>query len=551
MFFSGVINNYNHINRLALNDSSLYTEVIRSVYVDESKKLTIDSIVNDLSLFREFDETINWGFSSSQYFYMFTISNKSNVMKDYVVYMDNPMVDRISVYEINPGGYHSIAFFGDAVDLKSQMQYALPMFSFLLQPNQTKTFVVSTMTSGSAFLPTLFFERDDFTRYITAILLVWGAFIGIACVMTVYNLVLYTGTKDTLYLYYIGYVVFFALELGVMHGFTAFLVPDYLFQFLSKNINLLNAVISFFTLRFALKFLRFEESNSSRLSLPTKLFSYILLIFAISFVFMLESQAAAIFFILQLVTYVLVIGLMFTKVKSRLHWSKFYIISWLPLFTGAGIGSLLFIGVVEYEFWTRHAALIGVMLEMSLISLALAERLRISEQQRLFQASHHPVLGLANTYILVNCINSYYKNSKHNENLTLVFLDVEHYQSLASLLSESDFKNVVWEMLEDIKNILTIDLLLLEIESDSRFKNFATVREGTLSFLVLSNDTVLLKQALDSLTNYSPFHTKVGGESIELSYRIETSSLNEHNGDVRSIIKKTLRQLDSTKINFM
>ena len=541
-FLFGSVNNYNQINSLAIGQNSLFTEVNKSVYVDESNSLLEDSVME--AQFSQFSDTINWGFSANQYFYRYEIKNKSNVKKDYVLFMDNPMMDSIRVYEVLDKKPILIEKLGDTASLNNPSKSAIPKISFYIEPNDSKSFLIATNTTGSAFLPMILFERTDYERYKTAILLIWGAFIGIACVMTVYNLVLYFGSKDNLYLFYIGYVVFFTLELGVLHGFAAFLVPETLYHLLSKNINVLNAIISFFTLRFAVRFLKYENLNRSTLVRCVKLFSFILLAFALVFIFLSESNAAVIFFFLQLITYGLVISLMVSRFKERLRWTKFYIISWLPLFAGAAVGSLMFMGVLQYEFWTRHAALIGVMLEMSLISLALAERLRISEQERLFQASHHPTLGIANSTIIVNSINNYIQNNKSTHDLTLVSIDIKKYHSITPYLNEVQLKKLVFSFIEEIKDLATLNLLLLELEAVAKFKNFAIVREGTIAFLVLSNDDALLKKTLNSIAEYSPINCRIDGVPFYLPYTVGVASFKDCNNEPNSLINNSIRAAD-------
>ena len=58
--------------------------------------------------------------------------------------------------------------------------------------------------------------------------------------MALYNLVLFLGLKDNVYLLYIGYITSVLMMLGVVIGFGHYIWPESILRFLRENIVAVN-----------------------------------------------------------------------------------------------------------------------------------------------------------------------------------------------------------------------------------------------------------------------------------------------------------------------
>ena len=525
------------LDGLRISDSELTTHIDKSWAASETD--TDKTLIIENLNFESFGKTINWGFDDRTFYYRYIISNLSSVDQRYSVYFDNPTIDSIYIYSKDNGSVNFVSRFGDAYEEQARLNNRNTSREFLVPANSSKTIYFKTQTTGSAFLPLLVFKTEDFARYKTAIFMVWGAFIGSAIVMTLYNIILYAGTRESIYLYYIGYVCVFLLQLGTLHGFNVYLVHDSIYYFLSNNINVLNCILCFFTLSLALHFLKLNNSTYSVVRF-THTFKYVLLIASVIFLFLKESTAAIPFFFLQAVTYVLVLALLAKGFREHIHWTKFYIISWFPLFLGAAIGSLMFAGQLDYSFWNRHAALLGVLAEMSLISMALVQRLRATEQVRLYEATHDQLLGIANRSLFQKRIDEL-RLDKTVYDFSVLTFSVHRYSSIKAYLQDNLLKSVALVFLKNIEELLSLDLMLIEIDASSEIKSAGNIQEGVFAFLVISNDVVLLDAALKKLVEQQPVTVKLDELDIEVNINfniVVTSYLNS--------LCKTIDLIDDT-----
>ncbi|GAA0286712.1 hypothetical protein GCM10009128_01190 [Psychrosphaera haliotis] len=541
---------FNKLDSLQIGDSELTTSITKSYYVDEGQGAFLDQQLKELSLFdlpyKDFTGTLNWGFDNRTFYYKYEIENLSKEARSYVVHFDNPTIDRLSVFEVTNVQNVLLAEFGDTAKNVSQSNKAMPSVIVGVPSGQTKTLVFVSKTTGAAFLPVLIFLSDSFSEYQQFIYLIWGAFIGISVLMSLYNLILFAGANERIYLYYIGYVCFFLVQLGALHGFNAYIIGGELNQWLSKNINVLSCFVSFFSVKLALRFLKLDHLKDYIWVKVANIYSYTLAFFAFVFIFLEESTAASIFFFLLIAAYTIAIALMLYKFKERIKWTKYYIISWVPLFVGAGLGSLMFAGVSEYSFWNRHASLMGVLTEMVLISMALAERLRNSEAERLYQASHEPYYKLPNVNLLEQKGLELSTNNT-NFDFSIVSVSINNYESLESYIPKDRLKEVVYKFLTDIEQRLSLDLQLVDFDSDSYLPNVAMLNDGVFSFLVSSSDQMLLSSALKKVSERQPIKMEIPELPLQLNFVVGASSFIDSPYGVTDVIYKAQLAVEQAK----
>jgi hypothetical protein len=156
----------------------------------------------------------------------------------------------------------------------------LPRAELRLAEHQEKHLLIPQQTNGSPYTPFLFFDKAGFEEYERILHLIWGGFIGLVLLMSTYNLVLFTGVRDTTYFYYIGYIFSFLVLLGIVHGFGYYLFPIKVQQILSTGVIVINASATFFALKFATNFLRFTKKDGWRYSTANNL-SYLACLFGV------------------------------------------------------------------------------------------------------------------------------------------------------------------------------------------------------------------------------------------------------------------------------
>jgi EAL domain-containing protein (putative c-di-GMP-specific phosphodiesterase class I)/GGDEF domain-containing protein len=512
------------LNSLSLGQNDISIDIRYKYLTDNNNDLTLNQVVAKLD---EFDEVplnkAKTDFGNIGFWYQIDIINTLNRPRDLTMFLDNPMIDIINVYQHAGEQYTFVRSLGDSNLTNSKEQIGFPNYKINLQAKQELSFLIYTSTTGAANLPISIFDTVNFHRFKDAVYLIWGAFIGIVIVMSVYNLILFVGTQEKIYVLYIGYIATFLIELSVVHGYSAYIMPLPLFDFISKNIITVNFLLAYFSLMFALHFLKFNEEPERKITRYVNFLSKLNLVFAVLSFFVVEYIAAQFFFTLQIFLYALGIIMMYVKVKEGVRWANFYIISWLPLFIGAAVGPLLLTGHIEYNFWSRHALLFGVIFEITFMAMALAHRLRTSEQERLYQASHDHVFGFANNNLLEIAVESIVEKQKH-ASFSVVIISIAKYESIVPYLPTESLKTIIYQFVTDVERELSNELLLIDIDSKNQYSKTAMIREGVFAFLVSSNDEHLLQNIMNNFASQQPISYSSDGLSINIKCLIGAST---------------------------
>jgi len=545
LFLLELVEALNLVNKLSLDANNLSVEFEYSYFIDDSGKESIQEVLSKPSRFIK--SPLNQAkvdFGEQAYWHHLKIRNVKNAQRTLSVLFDNPMLDYVDVYKIDGDQFTLIEKLGDHRTYLSLEQMSFPNISISLEPSESSQLLVRAQTTGAPNLPFAVFDQNEFERYKNVVYLLWGAFIGVVVLMTVYNLILYIGVSEKLYLLYIGYIVAFLLELGEVHGYNAYLVSPEMHHVLGKNIITINYLIGYFTMLFALYFFQFDKEPKNKLTIFTRFYANVFLVCSVLSLFIVEYVAAQIFFSMQIILYIVAITMMSIRYRQGIRWAKFYVISWFPLFVGAAVGPMLLTGNLEYSFWARHALLLGVMFEMTFISMALAERLRMSESERLYEASHDHIFGFANSSLLEKKSREFVEQ-KSAANFSIVVIVIDKYESIVPYLSAENLKKLVYQFATDVEQHLASQLLLVEVDDRSSFKNSVMIREGVFGFLVLSNDDALVSKVLDDFTARQPISYQLDDVTINLNCIMGTAAYTDGCNDPHLLINQAQQAVDS------
>ena len=116
---------------------------------------------------------------------------------------------------------------------------------------------------------------------------------------------------------------------------------------------------------------------------------------------------------------------------------KFYYISWLPYIAGSITQYLISVGYIEPSFVGKHAFILGVMAQVGFIALALTERMRKNEQDKLYHLSHHIKSGLPRQLNLTNTIKKLSHSSSDIKNFSVITIQPEHIENIQHYVNDT------------------------------------------------------------------------------------------------------------------
>lgn len=487
------------------------------------------------------------GFGTHDNWYYLSLKNVSSAEQNLVVLIDNPTLDEIDIYTI---GIETkiLAKIGDSRENENLTQKALPHFELNIAKHQQKEILIRTKSTGTPNFPLAIYNSEDFDRFKNAVFLLWGGFIAVVIVMSLYNLVLFMGNSEKIYIWYVVYILLFLVVLSVLHGFSNFLFPSGLYSFVNEKL-----IFFYYWLAIALTqftYLFFEKDNHPLIKKGTSYFIRFLALFSVSALILDEYKSAQLFFPIQSVIYCLCLLMIFFSAKKNLNWAKYYVISWVPLLVGAAIGTLLMIGKIEYDFWTRHATMLGVFFEMAFISLALAERIRVSESKRLFEATHDQEFKLPNVALVKEC----YDRSVNHVNfysLSVMVISIDNFDYLKKSCDNKTLTEAIYAFIDRIDILVSNNIELLNIDPKTENQKVGILGDSSLILLLQSDDKPLIQKAIEELCDLDIPAFKSSGATFNFKYTIGLASTKNRQMTFEEISRSASLAVNFAKENFL
>ena len=209
----------------------------------------------------------------------------------------------------------------------------------------------------------------------------FALFFGAILILTVYNFFIFLTTKSLAYLFYVGYSLSSTLFMMSYLGFSQiFLFIN--FPWIHNNgWGLLSGCFTLFLSLFAIFFLKIKESNPTIYKCLSFSSLTSLSVIIISFFFPYSFVVKAFNLNILLVSFVVLVAGAY-KWKTNYRPAKYFLIAFLFVMIGAVYSILVStFGVGEPSFISRNGVLIGTVIEMTLLSMGLADKYHFIQQK--------------------------------------------------------------------------------------------------------------------------------------------------------------------------
>ena len=492
---------------------------VYSAYVLADKNQNLEHIMARQSSFITSQvEDLPWSFIQQAYWLNLRVLNNTDKAVNLVSHFDNPMLDELDIYQLNTtNNLIKHLRLGDHQQQLILEQRFTPHYAFNAAANSESNFYVRIATTGISNTPIRIYEQQEFNRLVQKKHLLFGVFIGVMVILGLYNLVLYFAVNDRIYITYNAYIFFCLAAIGIISGAGFYIFPVQIQLFMNHQVIAVNYLLVVFVVLFLIQFLKFDEDKQWQywLAIFTTVMAILLLIVSSG---VPEYIAAKVFFIFLPCCYGVCFTIIFSRIKSGLKWAKLYIYSWIPLLLSGALTPLLLTGVIEYSFMTAHAFMVGVLVEIVLMAMALANRMRYQREQALFNATHELNSGLPNISLLESNINRLL--STHEE-FAVCLIDIENYHSLLPYLELGDLQKLESQVVEKITPILDTDNRVKVISNSlNKTLKIAKVKEGGLAFIVGRTDQESVDVILNKLQRLIFGKTQVSDLLFNLNTRI-------------------------------
>lgn len=352
-----------------------------SILEDATNSLTIDEVQKSPKFIDSELQTPNLSLSNSNFWLRFKIKNQykeDNLM----LALEYPTLDVCEFY--HPLGnkkykVRSLSVKNPFFNRKYKHQNFL--FDINLPKDSTAVFYLKVQSSEQVSLPLIIGTPQKIAEATLTKDLLWGALIGLILVMIFYNLFVYISTQDRSYLYYVLYTAFIGLTQISLSGYTyRYLFPNHPAIF-HQVLIIFPALAGISAMQFVKSFLNTKE----RTPLLNKVFP-IPIVFYISAIILRVSGYDNLSFrmidISALSTTALLYLIAIKVSYQGYRPAKFFLLAWTIFFLGIILFTLKNLGVLPYNDFTNYTMQAGIALEVTLLSLALADKINILRKEK-------------------------------------------------------------------------------------------------------------------------------------------------------------------------
>lgn len=322
------------------------------------------------------DEFPSHGFRDGEYWLRVHLENTSHASVKKVIRFNYPSHDEVDVYELDRN-QQMIASWQTGDMRPSSARVLTDKHSGItvtLKPNEIKWVYARVSSVNALVLSLSVMSEQEHQTSVQIQGVLSGLIYGVLLVMALYNFCLAVSMRDKAYYVYVLYVMTFL-------GFILTLTGDgyyYLWTESPQFNRVLLPVVSGFLIIPSL-FFPFYLLNVQKHAPNTVWFFWlaatIAALYLIAIPIMGIASAIVAVNTLSIIFSVAMLGLGIYLSVQKIPLARLYTFAWFILLSGLAVLSLASLGVVENNLVTRNAGLLGGVIEVIILSLALARRI--------------------------------------------------------------------------------------------------------------------------------------------------------------------------------
>jgi serine phosphatase RsbU (regulator of sigma subunit) len=364
---------------IELTDQQVEVPISTSLayFKDSTNSLTLTQVQQQPFQVVAQEEALNFGFSDYAYWLRLTVSNQSR-QSEWFLYSQYPLLDSVFLYQ--PGQEPIVI--GDHLPFS---QRAVPnRFAVfrLLTNEQPQTIYLKVRTSSSVQLPFFITQKEHFYRSQNLSEIGYGIYYGILMVMIAYNLFLFISLRHIGYLAYCTTIVFNLIFFGAING--------HLFEYwLGEHPWWANQIVPM-----SMSLLAFSVSSFATLFLNTAQYSrfwyrYFVAVISVSGLAFFAGLTVHYGIVIRLNAVLLAVSGFSMMFAGYTVWrrgneaARFFILAWVSYVFGGLMLIFRNFGIFSaHNFITAHSVEIGNVMEVLLLSLALADQYNIMKKEK-------------------------------------------------------------------------------------------------------------------------------------------------------------------------
>lgn len=348
---------------------------------DKEGNLSVEDAVVSSSFESTGPDTPNFKFTDSVYWFRFGIMNKTQEPL-LLLEIGYPVLDYVSLFWRDETGQFQELKSGDMLPFSERArEHRTITFELNQEVGKTVEYYVRVKSSSSMQLPLRVYTELTFAKMSSDENMILGAYYGVILVMILFNGLLGLSLKDDTYYHYIGYLtVYLFVQVAVNGNSHRFLFPDNPLvsnTLLPLSIFAAASMACSFSRHFLL--MNIYSSKINILFINFERFGWLCAALALVVPYSLIIKVGLVF---AGVTTVSMMASAYYILRQGYLPAKIYLIAWTSLAVGI-LGFLLkTMGFIPSNLFTDYAIQVGSAIEVTLLSLALADRIHVIQRER-------------------------------------------------------------------------------------------------------------------------------------------------------------------------
>lgn len=350
---------------------------------DKEGKLNYQDIYKSQKFIPCKNKVPNLGFTEGNFWIRFKLKNESNVDSNFIIQINQSVIDELQLFELNENGVLiQEKTLGELISFnerKYKDQYLL--FDTKLNSNQEKHYLIRVKSGEQVLMPVQVGNISNTLERNRKRDLLFGIYFGVILVMMAYNLFIYFTVKDKSYLYYVVYIFFVGFTQAVLEGYALKFLWTDSFWFSSRSVYYSTTFVCLSSIEFLRFFLHTKEFTPKL----DKFKKFIVALFLLCIVANTYKVNAFSHQITQAAVGIVSIYIFVTSLviyRKGYPPAKFFFLAWIILVIGVFVFVLKDAGIIEANIFTTYALQFGSVVEVILLSFALADRINILKKEK-------------------------------------------------------------------------------------------------------------------------------------------------------------------------
>jgi adenylate cyclase len=351
---------------------------------DKERQWTIIDVLTDqvAALFVPSEVSVpGFGFTASAYWARFTVVNPHDEPILWFLEVAYPPMDRIDLYIPTQTGLFRVKRAGDIYPFHMREVEHRHFIFTLQEPSiSQQTYYMRFETSGAVNIPLIMLSHAGLAEKINTEQIILGIYHGAILVMLIYNFFIFLSIRDKSYLYYVLFNSGWVLAVLTLNG-VAF---QYLWPQMPWWAN--HSLLFFFCFSFTwgVQFSRTFLHTASYTPRFDKVLGGIVVAGVLG---MVAALCMSYSFSVRLTSVIGMLSVLvwlngFFCLRQGSRPARYYVIAWSALVLGIAVLSLKNFGMLPHNTFTIWAPQIGSATEIILLSLGLADRIKLLQREK-------------------------------------------------------------------------------------------------------------------------------------------------------------------------